>query len=99
MTTYANITLVSGADPEEFTLMKATEVSFHNACVDVDGNLAATTLSCDEGLFASQESTFPMKIGAGETVYLQVLDPEGKHYYYTDPSITELAVRAGRIRV
>jgi hypothetical protein len=99
MSTYANITLVSGADPEEFELTKASEVSFHNACVDVDGNPAATTLSCDDGLFASQTVSFPMEIGAGETVYVQVLDPEGKHYYYDDPSIAELAVRSGRIRV
>lgn len=96
---YANITLVSGADPDEFTLSKDTEVSFHNACQDVDGNPAATTLSCDEGLFVSENVSFPMKIEAGETVYVRILDPEDKQYYYTDPSVPELGVRAGRIRV
>lgn len=96
---YADITLISGSDPAEFALSKSTEVSIHNLCEDVDGNPAATTLSCDEGLFATEEATFPMKIEAGETVYVRVLDSEDKQYYYTDPSIPELAVRGGRIRV
>jgi hypothetical protein len=96
---YADITLISGADPAEFALSKSTEVSIHNACEDVDGNPAATTLSCDDGLFSSEGATFPMKIEAGETVYVRVLDPEDKQYYYTDPSLQELALRGGRIKV
>jgi len=97
MTVYADIVLVSGADPEDFLLTKQTTVSIHNSCVDVDGNPADTTLSCDAGLFAPEEN-FPMLIKAGETVHIEVLNPENKSYYYTDPSVAELGTRSGVIK-
>ena len=98
MSVNADIVLVSGQDPAEFSLMKGTEVSIHNACTDTNGNPAATTLSCDQGLFAPEDN-FPMLIPAGETIYAQVLDAENKEYYYTDTSVPELGTRAGRIKV
>ncbi|WP_371193490.1 hypothetical protein [Glaciecola sp. SC05] len=98
MSVNADIILVSGADPAEFVLTKQTTVTFHNSCHDVDGNPAPTTLSCDHGLFAPEDA-FPMSIAAGETVHVKVLDPENKEYYYSDPSVVELATRGGRIRV
>ena len=98
MSVNADIVLVSGQDPAEFSLMKGTEVSIHNACTDAEGTPAATTLSCDLGLF-TPEDDFPMSVPAGETVYVQVADADNKEYYYTDASVPELGVRNGRIRV
>jgi hypothetical protein len=89
---------VSGQEPAEFSLMKDTKISIHNACVDSQGDPFATTLSCDQGLFAPEED-FPMSIGAGETVYAHVQDATNKEYYYTDSSTPELGTRAGRIKV
>ncbi|WP_395338588.1 hypothetical protein PN836_012070 [Ningiella sp. W23] len=93
----ADIILVSGEDPAEFSLAKRTSVTIHNACKDVDGNPVATTLSCEPGLFAPPDN-FPMLIDADETITVQVLDGD-KDYYYTDTSVAELGTRGGRIRV
>ena len=91
----ADITLISGADPADATFANGSNITILNSVVDGSGNPAATTLSCDSGLFTPTPS-YPIDIAAGAEISAHV-GTSGKDYYYDDPSSPAQGTRTGRI--
>jgi hypothetical protein len=91
----ADITLTSNADPADYTAANGSSISIRNAVIDSNGVAAATTLSCDRGLF-TPASDFPMAFAAGEEKTVRV-GTSDKDYYYNDPTKPEQGTRSGKI--
>jgi len=91
----ADITLISGADPADYTASNGSSITILNSVHDADGNATATTLSCDPGLF-TPANKYPMAFAANEEKTVQI-GTSGKDYYYDDPSEPEQGTRSGRI--
>jgi hypothetical protein len=91
----ADITLISGSDPAPHNAANGSNITILNSVTDANGTAAATTLSCDPGLF-TPANNFPMAFTAGEEKTVRV-GTSGKDYYYNDPSMPEQGTRSGRI--
>lgn len=91
----ADITLVSGSDPADFTAANGANVTIKNGVTNSSGTEVATTLSCDAGLFTPANS-FPMSLTAGQEITVRI-GTSGKDYYYDDPTLPSQGTRTGRI--
>lgn len=94
----ADITLISGADPDDTRATNGSYITILNSVTNADGTPAATTLTCESGLF-TPASDFPMPFTAGEqkTVHIGTITAGGKQYSYNDPSTPLRGTRSGRI--
>ena len=94
----ADITLISGADPDDTTATNGSDITILNSVTNADGVAAVTTLTCDPGLF-TPANDFSLTFAAGEqkTVHIGTISAGGKQYYYNDPSTPLRGTRSGRI--
>ena len=91
----ADITLISGANPADYSIGSGSEITIKNGVKDSAGTEVGTTLSCDAGLF-TPASSYPMALTAGQEVTVQV-GASSKDYYYVDPTKPGQGTRTGRI--